>query len=76
MPAEVIYDTRAKYAGIRVQLKGMKNEMDLTFFLVRIGMEFVDESVLLELLRSPALPPPPLGSKMMFEFKDEMAMWD
>lgn len=76
MPAEVVYDFPAKYAGIRVQLARMKNEMDLTFFVVRTGLEFVDEGVLLELLRNPALPPPPPGAKMMFEFRNEMAMWD
>lgn len=76
MPAEAVYDMAQKYAGIRVQLPAMKNEIDMTFLAVRVGIEFLDESVLLELLRSPALPPPPRGSKMMFEFRGETALWD
>lgn len=76
MPAEAVYDMAHKYAGIRVALPGMKNELDMTFLLVRVGIEFMDESVLTELLRSPALPPPPRGSKMMFEFRQEMSIWD
>jgi hypothetical protein len=75
-PGQLVVDVPNKYAGLRVRVGRATNELDLTLFLVRVGLEFLDEDIVLQLLRRPAWPPPPPGSHMMFEFRDEMKLWD
>ncbi|MDE3111718.1 MAG: hypothetical protein KGK34_02125 [Chloroflexota bacterium] len=75
-PGELVIEPAAKYMGLRIKMPRVTHEMEASLFTVRVGLEFLDEGVVLELLRRPAWPPPPEGSSMMFEFRDEMTLWD
>lgn len=75
-PGELVVDADEKYMGLRVRMPGVIHEIEATIFTVRVGLEFLDEGVVLELLRQPAWATPPEGSSMMFEFRDEMTLWD